>query len=30
VAFVEQGSLAHLNTSCLANIPAPVFDLTLP
>jgi len=28
--FVEQGSLAHLDTSCLANIPAPVFDLTLP
>jgi pimeloyl-ACP methyl ester carboxylesterase len=29
-AFIEQASLAHLDTGCLANIPAPVFDLTLP
>ena len=28
-AFVEQASLARLNTSCLATI-APPFDLTLP
>ena len=27
--FIEQASLAHLNTSCLATI-APPFDLTLP
>jgi pimeloyl-ACP methyl ester carboxylesterase len=29
-AFIEQASPAHLDTSCLANIPAPVFDLTPP
>jgi hypothetical protein len=29
-AFIEQASLTHLDTSCLANIPALVFDLTLP
>ncbi len=29
-AFIDQASLAHLDTSCLADIPAPVFDLTLP
>jgi pimeloyl-ACP methyl ester carboxylesterase len=29
-AFIEQASVAHLDTSCLATIPAPVFDLTLP
>jgi hypothetical protein len=29
-AFIEQASLAHLDTGCPANIPAPVFDLTLP
>jgi hypothetical protein len=28
--FIERGSLAHLNTSCLANVPAPPFDLTVP
>ena len=27
--FIEQASLAHLDTSCLADIPAPVFDLPL-
>jgi pimeloyl-ACP methyl ester carboxylesterase len=29
-AFTEQASLAHLDTSCLANIPAMVFNWTLP
>ena len=29
-AFIEQASLAHLDTCCLANIPAPVFDPTPP
>jgi len=29
-AFIEQASLAPLDTSCLANIPAPVFLWTLP
>ena len=29
-AFIEQASVAHLDTSCLATIPAPVFDLSLP
>jgi len=29
-AFIEQGSLTRLDTGCLADIPAPVFDLTLP
>jgi hypothetical protein len=28
-AFIEQASAAHLDTSCLAAIPAPAFDLTL-
>jgi hypothetical protein len=28
--FIQQASLAHLNTSCLPNIPAPTFDLTVP
>jgi pimeloyl-ACP methyl ester carboxylesterase len=28
-AFIEQASVAHLDTSCLAAIPAPAFDLTL-
>jgi len=28
--FIEQASVAHLNTSCLAAAPAPAFDLTLP
>ena len=28
--FIEQASVTHLDTSCLTNIPAPVFDLTLP
>ncbi len=27
--FIEQASFAHLNTSCVATVPAPVFDLTL-
>ncbi len=27
--FIEQASVAHLDTSCLAAIPAPAFDLTL-
>lgn len=27
--FIEQASLAHLDTSCLAAIPVPSFDLTL-
>jgi pimeloyl-ACP methyl ester carboxylesterase len=29
-AFIEQASVTRLDTSCLADIPAPVFDLTLP
>jgi pimeloyl-ACP methyl ester carboxylesterase len=29
-AFIEQASVTHLDTNCLANIPAPVFDRTLP
>ena len=29
-AFIEQASLTHLDTSCLARIPAPIFDLTMP
>lgn len=29
-AFIDQASPAHLDTACLANIPAPAFDLTLP
>jgi pimeloyl-ACP methyl ester carboxylesterase len=28
--FIEQASVAHLDTSCLASVPAPAFDLTLP
>ena len=28
--FIEQASVAHLNTSCLASVPAPAFDLTPP
>ena len=28
--FIEQASVAHLNTGCLAAAPAPPFDLTLP
>ena len=28
--FIEQASLAHLDTSCLAAAPAPPLDLTLP
>jgi hypothetical protein len=28
--FIEQASVDHLNTSCLASVPAPAFDLTLP
>jgi len=28
-AFIDQASLAHLNTTCLAAVPAPAFDLTL-
>jgi pimeloyl-ACP methyl ester carboxylesterase len=27
--FIEQASVAHLDASCLAAIPAPAFDLTL-
>jgi pimeloyl-ACP methyl ester carboxylesterase len=29
-AFIEQSSVARLNTGCLAAAPAPPFDLTLP
>ena len=29
-AFINHGSAAHLNTSCLGLIPAPAFDLNLP
>ena len=29
-AFIEQASVAHLNTGCLAAAPAPPFDLSLP
>lgn len=29
-AFIEHASVARLNTSCLANVPAPAFTLTLP
>ena len=29
-AFIEQASVAHLNTGCLASASAPPFDLTLP
>jgi pimeloyl-ACP methyl ester carboxylesterase len=29
-AFIDQASLANLDTSCLADVPAPVFGLTLP
>ena len=29
-AFIEQASVAHLNTGCLAAVSAPLFDLTLP
>ena len=28
--FIEHASVAHLNTSCLASIPATPFDLTVP
>ena len=28
--FIEQASVAHLNASCLLNVPAPAFGLTLP
>jgi hypothetical protein len=28
-AFIEQASVAHLDTSCLATTPAPPFALTL-
>jgi pimeloyl-ACP methyl ester carboxylesterase len=28
-AFIQQASVAHLDTSCLAAIPAPAFDATL-
>ena len=28
-AFIQQATSAHLDTSCLATIPAPFFDLTL-
>jgi pimeloyl-ACP methyl ester carboxylesterase len=28
--FIEQASLAHLNTGCLAAVGPPLFDLTLP
>jgi pimeloyl-ACP methyl ester carboxylesterase len=28
--FIEQASLAHLDTSCLASVPTPPFALTLP
>ena len=28
--FIEQASLAHLDTSCLAGVPAPPFELTIP
>ncbi len=28
-AFIEQASAAHLDTSCVAAIPAPAFPLTL-
>ncbi len=27
--FIQQASVAHLNTGCLAAIPAPAFPLTL-
>jgi hypothetical protein len=27
--FIQQASVAHLNTSCVAAIPAPAFPLTL-
>ena len=29
-AFINQSSVAHLNTNCLATVPAPAFALTLP
>ena len=29
-AFIEQASVAHLNTGCLAAASAPPFELTLP
>jgi hypothetical protein len=29
-AFIEQASVAHLNTGCLAAASAPPFDPTLP
>jgi pimeloyl-ACP methyl ester carboxylesterase len=28
--FIEQASVAHLDTSCVSTVPAPVFDITLP
>jgi len=28
--FIEQASAAHLDTSCLASVPTPPFELTLP
>jgi hypothetical protein len=28
--FIEQASLAHLDTSCLASVPAPPFEPALP
>ena len=28
-AFIQQASVAHLNTSCVAAIPAPTFPLSL-
>ncbi len=28
--FIEQASVAHLNASCLPDVPAPAFSLTLP
>ncbi len=28
-AFIEHGSVSHLGTSCLAQVPSPVFPLTL-
>jgi hypothetical protein len=28
-AFVQQASVAHLDTGCVAGIPAPAFPLTL-
>ena len=28
--FIEQASLAHLNTGCLSDAAPPAFDLSLP